>query len=98
MDYWEQGTPATVRGALVIPGDVTRVDDPEALAAVLALLGGRSVVNFEGEATPTGLALEEIPRARPFRVPYAEKGRRGQLFLLTAHRAAGSRGSTGRSR
>ena len=71
--FWEQGISAKVRAALVVPEGL---DEP--------LLDGRRVINFEGTVTPDSISLEEIPKSTPFRVPAAEKGRKGELFGLEA--------------
>ncbi len=82
QDWWQQGDWAPVRGALLIPDAIARIDDAEARAAALELLGDREVVNFRGDANTDGLDLGEIPRGDAFHVPRSEKGRQGALFWL----------------
>jgi hypothetical protein len=84
QDWWLSGEAAPVRGALLIPDEVALVDDPGARALALELLGDRAVINFRGQASHEGLQLEEIPRGDAFHVPGNEKGRSGELFLLSA--------------
>ncbi len=83
-DYWDDGTPATIRAALLVPSAVQQIDDAAALLRVTELLDGREVINLVGEATPTGLELTEIRRSMSFRVPAEEKGYAGELFGLVA--------------
>ena len=82
--YWLDGTAAEIRGALVIPGGLDEIDDPDARAVVVGLLEDRPVINFVGTATPQSIALSEIPGSMAFRVPGDEKGTKGQLYELRA--------------
>jgi hypothetical protein len=84
VDYGDQGQPARIRGALLVPPDVARIDDPAAREAVAALVGAREVIDLEGEAWVDGLDLGEIVRGTPFRVPFGEKGTKGRRFTLVA--------------
>ncbi len=84
QDWWQAGDLGPVRAALLLPDELSLIDDPDVRGAVLGLLGDRAVINFRGEASATGLTLEEIPRGDLFHVPRSEKGRDGELFLLEA--------------
>lgn len=84
MEYWLDGAPAAIRAALVVPDGLDGIDDPDARDAVLSLLDGREVINFVGTATAETVELSEIPGSMSFRVPSNEKGRKGELYGLTA--------------
>ncbi|MFH1466518.1 MAG: hypothetical protein ABIO70_19190 [Pseudomonadota bacterium] len=73
VEFWEQGIPAEVMAALIVPDDLARIDDAEARAAVQAILRDKAVVDFLGQASPDGLSLSEIMWTEPFRVPAEEK-------------------------
>jgi hypothetical protein len=84
QDWWLQGDTAPIRAALLVPDTLALVDDAEARAAAVDLLGGREVINLRGEAGVDSLGLEEIPRSDWFHVPRSEKGKSGELFVLQA--------------
>ena len=83
-DYLAQGMAARMRGALMVPDDVARVDHAAARDALLALVGGREAINLEGLAWLDGLELAEIPWGRSFRVPAREKVSRARRLVLVA--------------
>lgn len=77
--YWDEGQPAEIRTALLLPKALWRVDDAEAKALVAELFGKRRVVNSQGTASQRAMDLEEIPWSTPFRVPAKEKPLTGAL-------------------
>ncbi len=83
--FWRNGTPARIRGALLLPATLQDIDDPGARAAVTALFQRKKVVNFMGTATPHQVRLEEISWATTGYVPGDEKSDLfGSPFRLTA--------------
>ncbi|MBN2359393.1 MAG: hypothetical protein JXR83_08055 [Deltaproteobacteria bacterium] len=84
VSYWAQGMDAQIRGALLIPEAIRQIDDADARADVLELLGERQVVNLAGDASYDHVDLQEIPITTPFLVPLEEKGTPFYLFSLEA--------------
>jgi len=82
--YFEVGMDAVIRAALVIPDQLTSIDDDEARRVVAELIGTREVINLVGTASEGDVELEEIPNFTPSRVPWHEKGWPGSLFRLRA--------------
>ncbi len=85
-DYWLQGVPARVRGALLVPAAVAQIDDDTARATVLSLFQDRRVVNLQGTATPNELTLDEMTWLDPLVgvVPGNEKADPGNAMRLRA--------------
>ncbi len=82
--YWQAGEAAPVQAALLIPHTISQIDAPAARQAVVAMLGGRAVVNLLGSVGTSGATLSEIMWSEPFRVPAEEKALFGGLQLVLA--------------
>lgn len=83
-DRLAEGSPGTIRAALLIPPSAGALDDVEDAAWLAAWLGEREVIHLSGEAGADALSLVEIGRDVGGLVPRREKGNPGQLFHLSA--------------
>ena len=84
--YWRMGIHATIRAALILPADVTRIDDGAARRTLQGLFEDRQVINFKGEALPDRLVLTEMTWLDPLVgvVPGQEKADPGNAMQLQA--------------
>ncbi|HSA24398.1 MAG TPA: hypothetical protein P5076_23255, partial [Myxococcota bacterium] len=85
-DYWLQGLPAEIRGALVLPASFAEVDDPAARATLENLFEDRRGVNLQGQASQRELSLDEMTWLDPLVgvVPGDEKADPGNALQLRA--------------
>lgn len=85
-EYWLEGIPATIRGALMVPAQVDDIDDSHARGVVQSLFEDRGVVNFKGEVTLDQLSLHEMTWLDPLVgvVPGDEKADPGNTITLEA--------------
>jgi len=83
-EYWLQGEPAALRGALLVPAEVASIDDEVARGTVRSLFEDRRVVNFQGWATPGELNFAEMTWLDPLVgvVPGDEKADPGNTIQL----------------
>lgn len=87
-EYWLDGTPATLRAALLLPTDWTTLDDGDARTRIESLVEDRRGINFKGTATPGQLTLDEMTWLDPAIgvVPGDEKADPGNAIQLRAAR------------
>lgn len=87
-EYWLDGTPATIRAALLLPAEIDAIDDAASRATIRALVEDRRGINLQGSATLDRLTLDEMTWLDPAVgvVPGDEKADPGNAIQLRAVR------------
>lgn len=85
-EYWLDGSPATIRAALLLPAEIAAIDDAAARSTLQGLVEDRRGINLKGSATLEQLTLDELTWLDPAIgvVPGDEKADPGNAIRLRA--------------